>query len=325
MTKVLITRRIFDEAIDLLQEKGIGYFHNEIDAPMTLDQIIAKGADAEALICLLTDKVDGRLMDGLPRLKVISNVAVGYDNIDVQAATDRGIAVTNTPDVLTECTADLAFALLLSVARNVAEADHYMRSGRFKGWELFQPHLGTDVHGKVLGIVGMGRIGAAVGRRGALGFGMKLLYADAVSRPELEAELGARKVTFPELLAQSDFVSVHTPYTADTHHLFTLREFKLMNPFSFIINTARGPIIKEKDLVEALKTGLIRGAALDVFENEPEIDQELARLRKGVLVVPHIGSATFETRRRMSVLATENSIAALSGKLPPNLLNPAAW
>jgi len=325
MTRVLVTRRIFDEAIALLEKAKLDFFHNEADASMSPTEMQSKAPDAEALICLLTDKVDAGLMDALPRLKVISNVAVGYDNIDVAAASERGIVVTNTPDVLTNGTADLAFALLLSAARNIPEADQYMRSGQYKGWELFQPHLGYDVFGKTLGIVGLGRIGAAVARRGALGFNMKVIYTDALSRPDIDDELGARRVSFTELLEQSDFVSIHTPYTPQTRHLFTEREFALMKRSAFIINTARGPIVKESDLVDALKKGLIRGAALDVFEHEPAIDPELAGIRQRVVVVPHIGSATFETRRKMSVLAAENSIKALQGVCPPNAVNPEAW
>lgn len=325
MSRLLITRRIFGEAIAVLDKSDIEYLHNEADTPLQTWQIHETAPDAEALICLLTDKIDADLMDGLPKLKVISNVAVGYDNIDVKAASERNIIVTNTPDVLTDCTADLTFALLLSVARNIVAADGYMRSGQFKGWELFQPHLGTDVHGKMLGIVGMGRIGAAVARRASLGFRMQVIYTDAASRPELESELGARRVSFSELLEQSDFLTIHTPLTSQTRHLFSLREFEQMKRSAFIINTARGPIIKEVDLVKALEEGLIRGAALDVFEHEPEIHAGLARLRDRLVVVPHIGSATFETRRRMSVMAAENSIAALQGTIPPNALNPEAW
>jgi len=264
-------------------------------------------------------------MDSLPDLKVVANVAVGFDNIEVPAASRRGILVTNTPDVLTECTADLTFALLLALARRIVDADQYMRAGRFQGWELFQPHLGVDVYGKTLGIVGLGRIGAAVARRGALGFGMEIVYTANGRRLELEKELSARFVSFDELLARSDFVSIHTPLTSQTRHLFTLTQFAQMKPTAFLINTARGPIVKEADLVQALNERLIGGAALDVFEAEPHLHPGLVELTGRTVVVPHIGSATVETRRRMSVMAVQNAIAVLQGQLPPNAVNPEVW
>jgi len=322
MTDVFITRKIFPEAIALLDQAHLSYHHDNQDTCLNTEQIQAEIGQAKALICLLTDKIDAAIMDAAPHLKVIANVAVGYDNIDVEAASERGIVVTNTPDVLTEATADLAFTLILAVARRIPEADQYMRTGQFNGWELFQPHLGSDVYGKTLGIVGMGRIGTAVARRGALGFGMNVLYTATHPKPEVETELDANFVSLPELLGQSDFISLHVPLMPETVHLLTMREFQLMKQSAFVINTARGPIIKEDDLVSAIEQGIIQGAGLDVFEHEPKIHTGLAKLEKHVVVVPHIGSATVETRRRMSMVATKNVVVTLAGKTPPNALNP---
>lgn len=325
MSQVFITRRIFPEALDLLDQAGLDYHHNEADLPLSRAEIQEQAAGVVALVCLLTDTIDVALMGKLPRLRVIANVAVGYDNIDLDAATERGIVVTNTPGVLTECAADLTFALLLAVARRVVEADQYVRAGAFKGWELFQPHLGTDVFGKTLGIVGLGRIGTAVARRGALGFGMKVIYADRLQNPDAERELGIERVPFSRLLRESDFISIHTPLSPETRHMFTRQQFMRMKPSSFLINTARGPIIHEGDLVEALQNGTIQGAALDVFEQEPEIHPGLLELKQHVIIVPHIGSASVETRRGMCEMAVSNAIAATHGEMPANALNPEAW
>ncbi|MEJ2748854.1 MAG: D-glycerate dehydrogenase [Anaerolineae bacterium] len=320
MTQIAITRKIFDEAVSLLDEAGLDYWHNEADESLSLPEMRARVAEAEAIICLLTDRIDAPVMDAAPRLKIIANVAVGYDNIDVKAATERGIIVTNTPGVLTECTADLTFALLLATARRLVEADAYMRAGKFEGWELFQPHLGLDVYGKTLGIVGMGRIGTAVARRAALGFNMNVLYTANSVKLEAEQELDAERVSFPDLLCQSDFISIHTPLTPQTRHLFTLDEFRQMKSSAILINTARGPIVKEADLVQALEQGLIAGAGLDVYEEEPKAHPGLAQLPQ-VVMVPHIGSATTETRRRMAVTAAQNVVAVLGDQEPINPVN----
>lgn len=320
MTQILITRRVFDEAVALLNEAGLDYWHNEADAPLSLPEMQARATEAEAIICLLTDRIDAPVMDAAPRLKLIANVAVGYDNIDVAAATERGIIVTNTPGVLTECTADLTFALILATARRIVEADAYMRAGKFEGWELFRPHLGLDVYDKTLGIVGLGRIGTAVARRARLGFNMNIIYTANSPNPEAEQELGAQHVKFPDLLYLSDFVSVHTPLTPQTRHLFTLNEFHQMKETAVLINTARGPIVKEADLVQALEQGLIAGAGLDVYEAEPQAHPGLAG-RPNVVMVPHIGSATTETRRRMAVMAAQNVVAVLGGERPLNPVN----
>ncbi|MCA9978186.1 MAG: D-glycerate dehydrogenase, partial [Anaerolineales bacterium] len=236
------------------------------------------------------------------------------------AATERGIIVTNTPGAMTECTADLAFALILATARHIVAADVYMRAGQFTGWELFQPHLGVELAGKTLGIVGMGRIGTAVARRAALGFKMNVLYTANSPKLEAEKELGAELVSFPDLLRQSDFITVHTPLTPQTRHLFTLNEFRQMKPSVIFINTARGPVVKEADLVQALEQGLIAGAGLDVYEAEPKAHSGLAPLPQ-VVMLPHIGSATTETRRRMAIMAAQNVVNVLGGQGPINPIN----
>lgn len=325
MPQVCVTQSIFPEAIDLLEAEDFLYAYHENDQALAPQDLKEAVKACEGLICLITDKIDGDLMDHAPNLKVIANVAVGYDNIDVDAASERGIVVTNTPDVLTETTADLTFALLLAAARRIPEADAYMRSGQFKEFKLHQPQIGVDVYGKTLGIVGMGRIGTAVARRGALGFGMKVIYTANSPKPEVEKEFGARQVTFPEILKESDFISINTPATPETHHMFTLKEFEQMKRSAFLINAARGPIVKEDDLAEALESELIQGAGVDVFEREPLIDPKLAQLKKHVVVAPHIGSASVETRRNMSLMAARNVVAALQGQCPPNALNPEVW
>ncbi len=319
MSSIFITRKIFDEAIALLDGAGLDYWHNAADTPLDLPKMGAQLAEAEAIICLLTDKVDAQVMDAAPNLKIIANTAVGYDNIDVAAAAERGIIVTNTPGVLTECTADLTFALLLAAARRIVEADAYMRAGKFEGWELFQPHLGVDVYGKTLGIVGMGRIGTAVARRALHGFNMKVLYNGPRKAPQAKS-LGVEYVSFLELLFESDFISIHAPLNRATRHMFTLHEFKMMKRKPILINTARGPIIKEDDLVQALQQGLIGGAGLDVFEEEPIAHPSLAGL-PNVVMVPHIGSATTATRRRMAMMAVENVVSVLGGRRPLNPVN----
>ena len=327
MVDIFITRRTFDEVLAVFDEAGLTYSHNEEDVPLE-PSVLARRlrvSRAPALMCLLTDEIDAGLMDEAPALRVIANVAVGYNNVDVAAATARDIIVTNTPDVLTETTADLAFALLMAAARRLSEADPYMRAGKYEAWELFQPHLGLDVYGKTLGIVGMGRIGAAVAQRAALGFDMRVLYYDRNEREDLQSELGAERVSLDNLLQESDFVSLHVPLTGETHHLIAERELSLMKSTAILINTARGPIVKEDDLVAALEAGTIAGAGLDVFEEDPHIHPGLARRRRHVIVTPHIGSATRETRLRMSMMAAENAVAVLKGRRAPNVVNPKVY
>ncbi|OGD46171.1 D-glycerate dehydrogenase [Candidatus Bathyarchaeota archaeon RBG_16_48_13] len=316
--RVLVTRQPLGNSLDRL-EKIAEVRLNREDRPMTMEEILEGVKDCDGLISLPYDRVDGELMDASGRLKVISNHAVGYDNIDVEAATKRGIMVTNTPDVLTETTADLAWALILATARRLTEAERYLRDGR---WESWSPSLlvGTDVHGRVLGILGMGRIGAAVARR-AQGFRMKVLYSDVFRNEKAEKELGIEYADLKRVLKESDFVSVHVPLMPSTHHFIGERELNQMKRSAIIVNTSRGPVVDEMALYRALNERRIAGAGLDVFESEP-IDQENPLLRlDNVVLVPHIGSASRDTRIAMGDLAVENMMAALRGRIPPSLVN----
>ncbi len=319
LPKVFVSRAIPSEGIALLRE------HAQVTVAVQ-DAIISR-ADLErgvrehdALLCILTDRIDADLLDMNPQLKVVANYAVGINNIDVAAATARGIAVTNTPGVLTDCTADLTWALILDTARRVSEGDRVTRAGAFKGWgPLYM--LGRDVSGKTLGIVGMGRIGEAVAER-AKGFRMPVLYTKRQRLdPQRERELNARHVDMVTLLAESDFVSLHCPLTPETTHLIGLKELTAMKPSAYLINTARGPVVDEKALVRALAEGRIAGAGLDVYEEEPLLAAGLAHQENAVLP-PHLGSATIETRIKMARMAALNVIACLKGELPPNLINP---
>ncbi|MBU1050708.1 D-glycerate dehydrogenase [Candidatus Bipolaricaulota bacterium] len=301
---------------DLLPEQleRLAHEGHEVRLPKpAADSLIAFVADADALICMLTHSIGKREFDASPGLKVVANVAVGYENIDVSAAKTRGIIVTNTPDVLTEATADHAFALLLAAARRVPEADRCVRSHDFPSWGLQQPLMGIDVGGKNLGIVGMGRIGAAVARRGHHGFGMPIFYHSRTRKPELERELHAQFLPLGELLATSDFVSVHVPATSETQHLFDAAAFAQMKPTAILVNVARGAIVDEGALVHALRNHTIAGAGLDVFEHEPLIHPGLLELQERVVLSPHLGSATAETRTRMGEMAIDNVLAVLAG------------
>jgi glyoxylate reductase len=275
----------------------------------------------QGVLCLITDCIDAPLLEAAADLKVVSTVAVGYDNIDVAAATQRGILVTNTPGVVTESTADLTWSLLCSVARRIAEGDRYIRAGKWREWRLM--HLaGGDVYGKTLGIFGMGRIGQAVARR-AKGFHMRVLYHNRHPvEPEIETELNATWVDKPTLLQQADFVSVHVPLSTLTTHFIGAEELRMMRPTAYLINAARGPVVDEAALIQALQQGWIAGAALDVFEHEPQVPQALKEL-ENVVLVPHIGSASVATRTRMAVMAAENLVAVLRGEHTPHVVNPA--
>lgn len=282
--------------------------------------IIQKVKEVDALVPMATDPIDKEVMEAAPKLRIIAQLAVGYENIDIEEATRRGIYVTNTPGVLTEATADLAFALLMAIARGIVEKDKYIRRGEWKVAGHPMLFLGQQIYGATLGIVGLGRIGSAVVRR-AKGFGMKVLYYNKEPRPDLEAELGAEYADLNVLLQKSDFVSLHTPLKKETYHMIGERELRLMKKTAFLINTSRGNVVDEKALCRALKEGWIAGAALDVFEREPiPVDNPLLKL-DNVIVVPHIGSATYETRSRMTELVAENLIAFFEGKIPPSLVN----
>jgi len=315
---VLVTRTLPQKGMDMLRDM-YALTVNPHDRVMTREEIAEEIRDKDGLLCLLTDAIDGGIMDRSPRLRIISNYAVGYNNIDVNAATERGIIVTNTPGVLTETSADFAFALLMAIARRLPESERLARAGKFKGWgPMFM--LGEDIHGKTLGIVGMGRIGKVVARR-ASGFDMRVIYHNAhrLSSKE-EASLRAEFVQFEDLLSGSDFISIHVPLSEQTRHLFGEKELRAMKSDSYLINTSRGPVVDEKALVKALEDGVIRGAALDVYENEPEIEPGLLRL-ENVIVAPHVASATVETRTKMAVMAAENLIAAMEGRVPQYIVN----
>lgn len=320
--KVYVTRLLPGGALERLREECEVDLNSEDRVPLK-EEIVKHIREKEGLLCLLTDRIDAEVMGAAPKLKAISNYAVGFDNIDVQAATERGIVVTNTPGVLTETTADLAWALLMAVARRIVEGDKFTREGKFKGWSPTLL-LGTDVYGKTLGIIGLGRIGRAVARR-AKGFEMRILYYDLVRAPEeVERELGAKFVDLDTLLKESDYVSIHTPLTSETRCMMGEKELKMMKPTAYLINTARGPIVDEEALVGALKEGWIKGAALDVYEKEPELTTGLAEL-DNVVLAPHIGSASVETRSKMADMAVDNLLSVLRGQRPENIVNPEVW
>jgi glyoxylate reductase len=312
---VLITRKIPDAGIDLLRENGLHIEIADTGKPALSGRIV----NADALLCLLTDTIDRELIERSRRLKIVANYAVGYNNIDVAACSEKGIAVTNTPGVLTETTADMAMTLMLTIAKRVVEADAFVRDGKFKGWEPMLL-LGADITGKTIGIIGAGRIGQAVARRAA-GFDMRILYTDPNRIERIETKYHAKKVTLEHLLEQADYVSLHVPLDASTHHLINADRLTLMKKGAFLINTSRGPVVDEKALTEVLKTRRIGGAALDVFENEPEITPGLTEL-PNVVLLPHLASATVETRDKMARMAAENIVAMAREKRPPNLVNP---
>jgi glyoxylate reductase len=320
---VLVTRPIMDEPLARLRERcDVTVHENEFGIPR--EELLQVVAGRDALITMLTERVDAELLAAAgPQLKIVANHAVGFDNVDVAACTAAGVLATNTPDVLTETTADTAFALLLAACRRIGEGERFLRARTRWIWGPLMM-LGQDVHHKTIGIVGFGRIGQAVARR-ARGFGMTVLYSDAVQLPpEVEAETGARRVELDELLANADVISIHTNLTPETRHLFSTEQFRRMKPTAVLVNTSRGPVVDEEALADALATGEIFAAGLDVFEREPEVTERLLELENAV-VIPHLGSATVDTRDAMGHLAVDNVFAALDGTRPPTLLNPDAF
>jgi glyoxylate reductase len=319
---VLITRPIMDEPTRALRERcDVTIHENEFGIPRDELLTVVKGRDA--IITMLTEKVDAEFLTAAgPQLKIVANHAVGFDNVDVAACTAAGVLATNTPDVLTETTADTAFALLMAAARRLGEGERFLRSRTPWIWGPLMM-LGQDVHHKTIGIVGFGRIGQAVARR-ARGFGMQVVYSDAVRLPpEVEAETDAERLELNALLERADFVSIHTNLTPETRHLFDAAAFRRMKPTAVLVNTSRGPVVDEAALAEALADGEIFAAGLDVFEHEPDVEPRLLEL-ENVVVIPHLGSATVDTRDAMGHLAVENVIAALDGRRPATLLNPEA-
>lgn len=318
--KVYVTRELPERGLKTIKERFDAEVWPEY-APPPKKTIIEKAKDVDALATLLSDKIDAEVFDAAPKLKMIAQLAVGFDNVDLQEATKRGIYVSNTPEVLTDTTADFAWTLLMALARRVVEADKYVRMGKWKvGWHPAMLQ-GRDVYGATMGIVGAGRIGYAVAKR-ATGFSMKILFYDVIPRPEMEKDFGAKKVDLDELLKQSDFVSVHVPLMKETHHLINAEKLRLMKKTAYLINNSRGPVVDEKALYEALNEGRIAGAGLDVFEQEPtSLANPLLKL-DNVVVAPHISSASYETRSKMAEMVADNLIAFFEGKKPPNLINP---
>ncbi len=296
---------------------------NERDGYMTRNDLLQAVAGVDGLVSMLNERVDAELLDRAPSLKVVSNYAVGYNNIDVAAATERGVMVTNTPDVVTDATADLAWAIMMGIARDVCLVDRFTRSGEWIEWRP-ERFIAADITGATLGIIGLGRIGQAMAKRAA-GFDMRVLYTDSRrASPEVEERYRARYVSMEDLLRQSDFVTIHVPLNDETHHLIDAGALSLMKPTAYLVNAARGAIVDEKALVDALKRRQIAGAALDVYENEPRLAEGLAELGN-VILIPHLGANSRHTRDRMAAMTAENVIAALSGEKPPNLVNPEVW
>jgi glyoxylate reductase len=319
--KVLVTRPLFPSVHKLLDsEFDVEYWTAPDRIPR--DELLKLVADKDALVCLITERVDAELLAAAPKLRIAASVSVGHDNIDVDACTQRNVVATHTPGVLDDTTADFAWALLMAVARRVLEGDAWIRSGGWPGWDLDQL-CGGDVWGKTLGIIGFGRIGRGVARR-AYGFNMRVLYSDAVRGPiNVEEQLRAEYVDRDKLLRDSDFVTLHVPLLPDTQHLMSKENLAKMKPTAYLINTSRGPVVDEAALAEALEQRKIAGAALDVFENEPAVHPALLG-RKDVVLTPHIASASIDTRTKMAVMAANNVIALFQDKRPPNALNAEA-
>lgn len=316
---VFVSRRIPEAGLKVLRECCEVRYRDEVPPP-SREELLEAVKDADALYCTLNERVDRELIDSAPRIRVVGTMSVGVDHIDVEYATSKGIYVVHTPGVLTETTADFAWALLMAAARRVVEADRMVREGRWTIPWAPTMMLGHDVHGKKLGIIGLGRIGAAVARR-ANGFNMEIMYYDVVRREDLERELGVRFTSLEELLREADFVSIHVPLTPETRRLIGERELRLMKPTAVLVNTARGPVVDEEALYRALKEGWIAAAGLDVFEVEPlPPDSPLTKL-ENVVLAPHIGSASHDTRNRMAEYAAEGVVKILRGEEPPNLYN----
>lgn len=317
--KILVTREVFDDILEYLSQH-FEVESNQADVPMDSETLAQKLSDKEGAIITLSDRIDARLLTRCPNLKVVCNIAVGYNNIDLDACTRARVMATNTPGVLDDTTADFTWALILATARRLTEAEAYLRAGLWDGWKLKQ-FLGLDVHHATLGIFGLGRIGRAVAKR-AIGFEMKVLYYDVRQASlGIEQTCHARFVSKEELLSQADIVTLHVPYSPATHHLISSKELQQMKPTAILINASRGGVVDDEALIEALRTETIAGAGLDVFENEPKFNPKFLEL-KNVVLAPHIASSSYTTRYKMARLAAENLTAALTSGNPPNWLNP---
>ncbi len=322
--KILVTQKVPDPAYPPLEAIGDVEANMEEGNIWPYEELLQRGPGHDYIYSLLTDNIDARFLEACaastPSIKMVANMAVGFNNIDVETATRLRIAVSNTPGVLSDTTADLAFALLMATARRIPEAERFLRAGKYKGWGplLF---CGADVHGSTLGLIGAGRIGKLVARRSS-GFDMKVLYYDVYRmQPEEEATYHMTYMPMEDVLGQSDFISVHTPYMPSTHHLISERELKMMKATAILINTARGPIVDEKALARALQSKTIAAAGLDVFENEPAVEPELLSM-ENVVLLPHIASASLKTRTLMATMASDNIVAHYKGERPPNIVNP---
>jgi gluconate 2-dehydrogenase len=319
--KILVTREVFDETLDLLAQH-FDVTANQSDQPLSAEELARRLADKAGALTVLTDRIDEALLASCPNLKAVCNIAVGYNNFDLRAMSARGVLGTNTPGVLDAATADFTWALILATARRLTEAEAWLRAGHWHGWKLKQ-FLGMEVQGATLGIIGMGRIGQAVAKR-ARGFDMPVLYFNRQRlTPGLERECNARYASLDELLAQSDIVTLHTPYSAASHHLIGAAQLAKMKNTAILIHAARGGVVDDAALIAALRNGTLAAAGMDVYEGEPKLNPEFLKLTN-VVLAPHIASATTRTRRNMAMLAATNLVAALTGKQPPNLLNPEA-
>lgn len=321
MMKIFVTRKIPNAGLDLLK-KEYDVEVNPENRVLRNEEIIEGVRGKDGLLCLLTDKIDKDVLLEEPNLKMVANYAVGFNNIDIKTATEKKIPVSNTPGILTDTTAELAWALILAVARRIAEDDRYTRAGKFSGWDPLLL-LGMDLTKKTLAIIGAGRIGTAVGLK-SRGFEMNVLYVDRTENNILEKKLGAKKVTLDEAIKKADVVSLHLPLIKDTRHMIGEKELQMMKETAILVNTSRGPVVDEQALIKALQKKWIFGAGLDVYENEPNVPLSLKKL-DNVVLLPHVGSATFSTRSKMAVMAAENMIAGLKGNKPPNCVNPEIY
>jgi glyoxylate reductase len=322
--KVFVSRKIPGTALDKLKNSGNEIYISEFDRVTTAEELLEKGKGADALLTLLTDKIDGEVIDAIgPQLKVVSNYAVGFDNINIEEATDRGVVVTNTPsDEVNEAVAEHSWALMLALARRVVESDEATRRGAYKGWEpgIF---IGVNMVGKTLGVIGLGRIGAMTARR-AKGWNMRVLYNKRSRDEEAERELGVEFADLDRLYAESDFISLHIPLTEETRHMINKDSLNKMKKGVILVNTARGPIVNEQDLVDALRDGRLRGAGMDVYDNEPNIHPELVAM-ENVIITPHIASATWEAREKMGHMSVDSILQVFAGEKPENIVNQEVW
>lgn len=322
--KIFVSRKIVGDSLDALNQAGYDVETSIFDRPLSQEELLERGNGKDGLLTLLTDRIDGDLMDAVgPQLKVVSNYAVGFDNIDVKAASDRGIVIANTPsDEVNEAVAEHTWALIMGLTRRIVEADEAVRRGGYKGWE---PHIfiGKGLKGKTLGVIGLGRIGTMVAERAA-GFKMNVIYNKHNPDPQAEQKLGIKFATLDELLDNSDFVSLHLPLSDETRGMINKETLGKMKKGTYLINTARGAIVDEHDLVDAIRTGHIAGAGLDVFQNEPDINPELIGM-ENVILTPHIASATIEAREKMGKQAVLAIIETLSGRMPENIVNKEVW